>query len=184
MIMGVDFSSLPNLPISYITIVLLAFMLLGLIAGAIKGFGVELLGLIKIVGVIFGSAFAVGFVQPLISDKISSVISDPNTQQIVIYVVLCIAIWIVLAIIAGLIKRLFLRQLPGGFSKFMGAILGMIKAAFFAVIVAYIVVKLAETFDEFAFFIDNARNEPIGKFLVDSNPIIKVIDLVKEILAK
>ena len=184
MILGVDFNSLPDLPISYITIVVLAFMLLGLIAGLVRGFGVELLGLIKIAGVVLGSAFAVGFVEPLVGDKISEFITDPNTRQIVLYVACCLVIWIVLAIIAGLIKRLFLRQLPGGASKFFGGILGMVKAAFFGIVFAYIVVLLAGAFEDFNFFIENAKVEPVGEFLVTNNPIIKVIDLVKEILAK
>lgn len=184
MILGVDFSSLPELPISYLTIVLLVFMLLGLIAGLVKGFGVEFLGLIKMAGVIFGSAFAVGYVQPLVKDKISGFIPEESTQQIVVYFVLFIAIWIVLAIIMGLIKRLFLRQLPGGVSKFFGGILGMVKAAFYAIVVAYIFVLLAENFEEFSFFINNARTEPVGTFLVDNNPIIKIIELVQGIVTK
>lgn len=185
MIFGVSFDSLPNdLPVSYLTLVLLAFMLLGLISGIFKGFGVELLGLIKMVLVIFGSAFAVGYVQPLVAEQLSDLIPDSNTQQTVIYFVLFVAIWLVLAIIVGLIKRLFLRQLPGGLSKFFGAILGMVKWAFIGVVFAFLVVKIAGTIDGFAFFVDNAKNDPIGTLLVDSNPIIKVIDLVKEIMAK
>ena len=185
MILGFDFSSLPELPISYLTIVLLAFMLLGLIAGLIKGFGVELLGLIKIAGVVFGSAFAVGFVQPIAVENISFLAEmDPAIQQTVIYVALFIAIWLVLAIIMGLIKRLFLRQCPGGVSKFFGGILGMVKAALFGILVAFIVIKLAEQFDAFQYFVENAKVEPVGKFLVENNPIDKIIELVKELMAK
>lgn len=185
MILGFDFSSLPELPVSYLTIVLAVFMLLGLIAGLFKGFGVELLGLIKMAGVVFGSALAVGFVQPIAVEKISFLADmDPSIQQTVIYVVLFIAIWLVLAIIVGLIKRLFLRKCPGGLSKFFGGILGMAKAALFGIMFAFIVIKLAENFDTFQYFITNAQSEPVGKFLVDNNPIDKIIELVQQLIAK
>lgn len=184
MILGVDFSFLPDLPVSYLTIVLLVFALLGLIAGLFKGFGVEVLGLIKMAGVIFGSAFAVPYVQPLLSniDLFSSL--EDSIMQTITYVGLFIVIWIVLAIVMGLIKRLFLRQLPGGVSRFFGGIIGMVKAAFLGIVVAYIIVLIAENFPDFAYFTENARKEAIGTFLVDNNPIIKVIDLVKELIAK
>lgn len=185
MILGFDFSSLPELPVSYLTIVLAVFMLLGLIAGLFKGFGIELLGLIKMAGVVFGSALAVGFVQPIVVEKISFLADmDPSIQQTVIYVVLFIAIWLVLAIIVGLIKRLFLRKCPGGLSKFFGGILGMAKAALFGIMFAFIVIKLAENFDTFQYFITNAQSEPVGKFLVDNNPIDKIIELVQQLIAK
>ena len=180
MILGFDFSSLPELPISYLTIVLLAFMLLGLIAGLIKGFGVELLGLIKIAGVVFGSAFAVGFVQPIAVENmvitLAMVWSCETNEHM--------NTGLVLAIIMGLIKRLFLRQCPGGVSKFFGGILGMVKAALFGILVAFIVIKLAEQFDAFQYFVENAKVEPVGKFLVENNPIDKIIELVKELMAK
>lgn len=186
MILCVDLGSmLPPLPISYITIVLLAFVLLGFIAGLVKGFGVELLGLIKMAGVIFGAAFAVGFVQPLVADQLNSFIADANVQQTVLYAACFIVIWIVLAIVIGLIKRLFLRRLPGGLSRFTGGLLGIVKGAFIAMVVVYIVVTLAPTFTEVNFFVENAKEtDPIGKFLVENNLITKVVDLVKQILAQ
>lgn len=182
MILGV---SLPVLPLSYLTIVLLVFVLVGFLSGLVKGFGIEFLGLLKMAGVIFGSAFLVGVVQPLIADKISF-ISDPNTQDVVIYAVLFIVLWIVLALIVGLIKRLFLRQLPGGWSKFFGGIIGAVKAAFIAIVVSYIVVKLANAFDtsELLASIVNTGEDPVGKFLVDNNLIDKVVEAVKSIIAK
>lgn len=185
MILGFDFNSLPDLPISYLTIVLAVFALLGLIAGLFKGFGVELLGLIKMAGVVFGSAFAVGFVQPLVAEKIPFLAElDASIQQTVIYVALFIVIWLVLAIVVGLIKRLFLRKCPGGWSKFFGGILGMAKAALLGIMVAFIVIKLAENFDTFQYFITNAQSEPIGKFLVENNPIDKIIELVQQLISK
>lgn len=158
-------------------------MVLGLIAGLFRGFGVELFGLIKIAGVIFGSAFAVGFISPYLGD-ILSFIQDESSKQLVVYAICFIAIWIVLAIVFGLLKRIFLRELPGPASRVFGGIIGAVKGAFFALVVAFIVIKLAESFEMFKFFIDNAKTEPVGTFLVDSNPINKIVDLIRNMLAQ
>lgn len=174
---------LPQLPISYLTLVLIAFMVLGLIAGLFRGFGVELFGLIKIAGVIFGSAFAVGFISPYLAN-ILSFIQDEASKQLVVYAICFVAIWIVLAIVFGLLKRIFLRELPGPASRVFGGIIGAVKGAFFALVVAFIVIKLAESFEMFKFFIDNAKTEPVGTFLVDSNPINKIVELIRNMLAQ
>lgn len=186
MILGLDMSSIPELPISYITIVLIVFMLLGFISGLIKGFGIEFLGLLKMAGVIFGAAFGVGIILPLVGEYISFISSD-EVKEIVIYIALFIVLWIVLALLVGLIKRLFLRQLPGGWSKFFGGIIGMLKAGIIAIAIIYIYTLIAKNFSsvEFlTFFVENAKKEPVGRFLVENNIVQKVVDIVKEIISK
>ena len=175
---------LPELPVSYVTILVAAIMLIGFIAGLVRGFGVELLGLIKMAGAIFGAAFAVGYVQPLLSENIDFLNQIPAEWQPVLYYLACmLVIWLVLAIIAGLIKRLFMRKLPGKASKFFGGVLGMVKAALVGIMIVYIVLQISPYFEEVNFFISNAKVEPVGQFLVENNPIVKIIELVKGIIA-
>ena len=71
MLLCFSLSELPELPVSYLTIVVLALALLGFIAGLFKGFGSELLGIIKMAGVIFGSAFATTYLLPIEQEKIT-----------------------------------------------------------------------------------------------------------------
>ncbi len=186
MILGLDMSSIPQLPISYITIVLIVFMLLGLISGLIKGFGIEFLGLLKMAGVIFGAAFGVGLIMPTVGQYLSF-ITDEGIKETVIYIALFIVLWIVLALLVGLFKRLFLRQLPGGWSKFFGGIIGMLKAGIIAIAVIYVYTLIADALSSvevLTFFVKNAKSEPVGKFLVENNLVQKVVDMVKSIITR
>ncbi len=183
MLLCFSFSDLPELPVSYITIVVLALALLGFLAGLFKGFGSELLGLIKMAGVIFGSAFATTYLLPIAQEKVPFLANlEGDIQKAIIYALSFIVIWLVLAIIVGLIKRMFLRPVPGGASRFFGGILGLVKFAFVGLVLVYIVSLIANEIDEVAYFIDNAKIEPIGTFIVENNPIQKVVELVQNLI--
>ena len=183
MLLCFSLSELPELPVSYLTIVVLALALLGFIAGLFKGFGSELLGIIKMAGVIFGSAFATTYLLPIAQEKITFLANlEGDIQKAIIYGASFILIWIVLAIVIGLIKRMFLRPVPSGTSRFFGGILGLVKFAFVGLVLVYIVTLVANEIDEVAFFIENAKSEPIGTFIVESNPIMKVVELVQSLI--
>lgn len=183
MLLCFSLSDLPQLPISYISIVVLVLAVLGLIAGLVKGFGVEFLGIIKIAGVIFGSAFATTYLLPIAQEKIPFIAElGADIQKAIVYGASFIVIWIVLAIIVGLIKRLFMRPVPSGASRFFGGVLGFVKMAFVGLVLVYIVILLANTIDQLAFFIDNAKSEPLGTFIVENNPIQKIVELVQNML--
>lgn len=183
MLLCFSLSELPKLPVSYLTIVVLALALLGFIAGLFKGFGSELLGIIKMAGVIFGAAFATTYLLPIAQEKIPFLANlQGDIQKAVIYGASFIAIWLVLAIVIGLIKRMFLRPVPSGTSRFFGGILGLVKFAFVGLVLVYIVILLANEIDELAFFIENAKSEPVGTFIVENNPIQKVVELVQSLI--
>lgn len=185
MILAVDFQSLlPALPVSYLTCVLGVFALIGLLSGLVKGFGLQVLSLVKICGIVFGSAFAVGYVQPMLDPKISGFVENANTRQVIAYVLCFIALWIVLAIACGIFKRIFLGAVPGGISRLLGGIVGIVIGVIYALFVAFVIDFIAEKlFADFEFFITNAQTDPIGKFMVEQNPFIKIIELVKNIIA-
>ncbi len=189
-ILGVDLASmLPDLPVSYLTIAVAAFVLIGLLIGFCRGFGAELLFLIKFVLMFGGALVAMYIVTPMVGDAVGDLgvqlgLEDEMMNAIVnvaVYCVALIALWIVTSVIWYFLKRIFLRHKIHGASRFFGMVMGVVKGAVFGLFFTWVIVALGGTFQEVQFFVDNASVDPVGQFLVDQNLVGKLADMIQDL---
>lgn len=194
LLLNVDLGDiLPDLPLSYLAIAALAFVVIGLIVGFFRGFGAELLFLIKFLVVIVGAMAAMYIGGPMIMDALGESLGDTSKPlygnltidvllDIALFCVGLIAMWIVTGIIWYFLKRIFLRHKQHGASRFFGIIMGAVKGFAFALFLTWVVVELGPALEEVNFFVKNAAADPIGSFLVDQNLLGKVGELLQDLV--
>lgn len=181
---------LPELPLSYLAIAALVFVVIGMIVGFFRGFGAEFLFLIKFVLVVVGAMVVMFLVGPMITDALGGSLGDSSSPiygnltidvllNVACYCVGIIALWIVTGIIWYFLKRIFLRRKQHGASRFFGIIFGAIKGFAFALFFTWVIASLAPALEEVKFFADNATVDPIGQFLIEQNLLGQLADLLK-----
>lgn len=190
LLLSVDLAGvLPDLPLSYLAIAALAFVVIGIIVGFVRGFGAELLFLIKFVLMFVGAMVAMIIAGPMIVDALggsldTSMVVYGNLTigtllNVAVYCVGLIALWIVTSIIWYFLKRIFLRHKQHGASRFFGMILGAVKGFAFALFFTWVLVSLGGALEEVKFFVDNASADPIGSFLVEQNLLGKLAEMIE-----
>lgn len=190
LLLSVDLAGvLPDLPLSYLAIAALAFVVIGIIVGFVRGFGAELLFLIKFVLMFVGAMVAMIIAGPMIVDALggsldTSMVVYGNLTigtllNVAVYCVGLIALWIVTSIIWYFLKRIFLRHKQHGASRFFGMILGAVKGFAFALFFTWVLVSLGSALEEVKFFVDNASADPIGSFLVEQNLLGKLAEMIE-----
>ena len=175
LLLSVDLAgTLPELPLSYLAIAALVFVVIGMIVGFFRGFGAEFLFLIK-----FVLADALG---DSLSDSSSPIYGNLTIDVLLNVACYCagiIALWIVTGIIWYFLKRIFLRRKQHGASRFFGIIFGAIKGFAFALFFTWVIASLAPALEEVKFFADNATVDPIGQFLIEQNLLGQLADMLK-----
>lgn len=195
LLLSVDLAGmLPDLPLSYLAIAALVFVVIGMIVGFFRGFGAEFLFLIKFVLVVVGAMVVMFLVGPMITDALGDSLSDSSSPiygnltidvllNVACYCVGIIALWIVTGIIWYFLKRIFLRHKQHGASRFFGIIFGAIKGFAFALFFTWVIASLAPALEEVKFFADNATVDPIGQFLIEQNLLGQLADALKGLFA-
>lgn len=195
LLLSVDLAGiLPKLPLSYLAIAALVFVVIGMIVGFFRGFGAEFLFLIKFVLVVVGAMVVMFLVGPMITDALGDSFSDSSSPiygnltidvllNVACYCAGIIALWIVTGIIWYFLKRIFLRRKQHGASRFFGIIFGAIKGFAFALFFTWVIASLAPALEEVKFFADNATVDPIGQFLIEQNLLGQLADALKGLFA-
>lgn len=186
MLLALDMSSIPELPISYLTIAAILFVVIGLCIGFARGFGAELLYLIKFVLMFGGALVAMYILEPIVVDAVAGMGVDMSSipsvyVNIALYCVALIVLWIITSIIWFFLKRIFLRHKVGPVSRLLGMILGVVKAFVFVLLFVWLLQSLGGTFAEVQFFVDNASVDPIGKFLIENDWVTMLAEKLQEI---
>lgn len=186
MLLALDMSSIPELPISYLTIAAILFVVIGLCIGFARGFGAELLYLIKFVLMFGGALVAMYILEPIVVDAVAGMGVDMSSipsvyVNIALYCVALIVLWIITSIIWFFLKRIFLRHKVGSVSRLLGMILGVVKAFVFVLLFVWLLQSLGGTFAEVQFFVDNASADPIGKFLIENDWVTMLAEKLQEI---
>ena len=192
LLLSVDLSGmLPKLPLSYLAIAAIVFVVIGMIVGFFRGFGAEFLFLIKFLLVVVGAMIVMYLVGPMITDALGGALESEspiygNLTIDVLLDVACycagiIALWIVTGIIWYFLKRIFLRRKQHGASRFFGILFGAVKGFAFALFFTWVIVSLAPALEEVKFFADNASVDPIGQFLVEQNLLGQLGDMLKDL---
>lgn len=186
MLLAIDMSSIPDLPISYLTIAAILFVVIGLCIGFARGFGAELLYLIKFVLMFGGALVAMYILEPIVVDAVAGMGVDMSSipsvyVNIALYCVALIVLWIITSIIWFFLKRIFLRHKVGTVSRLLGMILGVVKAFVFVLLFVWLLQSLGGTFAEVQFFVDNASADPIGKFLIENDWVTMLAEKLQEI---
>ncbi len=186
MLLAIDMSSIPDLPISYLTIAAILFVVIGLCIGFARGFGAELLYLIKFVLMFGGALVAMYILEPIVVDAVAGMGVDMSSipsvyVNIALYCVALIVLWIITSIIWFFLKRIFLRHKVGSVSRLLGMILGVVKAFVFVLLFVWLLQSLGGTFAEVQFFVDNASADPIGKFLIENDWVTMLAEKLQEI---
>ncbi len=186
MLLAIDMSSIPDLPISYLTIAAILFVVIGLCIGFARGFGAELLYLIKFVLMFGGALVAMYILEPIVVDAVAGMGVDMSSipsvyVNIALYCVALIVLWIITSIIWFFLKRIFLRHKVGTVSRLLGMILGVVKAFVFVLLFVWLLQSLGGTFAEVQFFVDNASVDPIGKFLIENDWVTMLAEKLQEI---
>lgn len=186
MLLAIDMSSIPDLPISYLTIAAILFVVIGLCIGFARGFGAELLYLIKFVLMFGGALVAMYILEPIVVDAVAGMGVDMSSipsvyVNIALYCVALIVLWIITSIIWFFLKRIFLRHKVGSVSRLLGMILGVVKAFVFVLLLVWLLQSLGGTFAEVQFFVDNASADPIGKFLIENDWVTMLAEKLQEI---
>lgn len=138
---------------SWLDIIILLPLLIGLVRGLMRGFVVELTAIIAIilgfVGTrIWGAAFAIWICQQFAwPEAICSVVS---------YALLFLGITLLLNVVAKLISRLFKAVNLGWLNRLFGALFGVAK---WAAIVLFIVLCVHRLDDQFHFFKDDLKQQ-------------------------
>lgn len=138
---------------SWLDIIILLPLLIGLVRGLMRGFVVELTAIIAIilgfVGTrIWGAAFAIWISQQFAwPEAICSVVS---------YALLFLGITLLLNVVAKLISRLFKAVNLGWLNRLFGALFGVAK---WAAIVLFIVLCVHRLDDQFHFFKDDLKQQ-------------------------
>lgn len=195
LLLSVDLAGiLPDLPLSYLAIAALVFVVIGMIVGFFRGFGAEFLFLIKFVLVVVGAMAVMFLVGPMITDALGDSLGDSSSPiygnltidvllDVACYCAGIIALWIVTGIIWYFLKRIFLRRKQHGASRFFGIIFGAIKGFAFALFFTWVIASLAPALEEVKFFADNATVDPIGQFLIEQNLLGQLADALKGLFA-
>lgn len=194
LLLSVDLAGiLPKLPLSYLAIAALVFVVIGMIVGFFRGFGAEFLFLIKFALVVVGAMVVMFLVGPMITDALGDSLESEspiygNLTIDVLLDVACycagiIALWIVTGIIWYFLKRIFLRRKQHGATRFFGIIFGAIKGFAFALFFTWVIASLAPALEEVKFFADNATVDPIGQFLIEQNLLGQLADALKGMFA-
>ena len=186
MLLAIDMSSIPDLPISYLAIAAILFVVIGLCIGFARGFGAELLYLIKFVLMFGGALVAMYILEPIVVDAVAGMGVDMSSipsvyVNIALYCVALIVLWIITSIIWFFLKRIFLRHKVGTVSRLLGMILGVVKAFVFVLLFVWLLQSLGGTFAEVQFFVDNASADPIGKFLIENDWVTMLAEKLQEI---
>ena len=186
MLLAIDMSSIPDLPISYLTIAAILFVVIGLCIGFARGFGAELLYLIKFVLMFGGALVAMYILEPIVVDAVAGMGVDMSSipsvyVNIALYCVALIVLWIITSIIWFFLKRIFLRHKVGTVSRLLGMILGVVKALVFVLLFVWLLQSRGGTFAEVQFFVDNASADPIGKFLIENDWVTMLAEKLQEI---
>lgn len=138
---------------SWLDIIILLPLLIGLIRGLMRGFVVELTAIVAIilgfVGTrIWGAAFAIWISKQFAwPEAICSVVS---------YALLFLGITLLLNVVAKLISRLFKAVNLGWLNRLFGALFGVAK---WATIVLFIVLCVHRLDDQFHFFKDDLKQQ-------------------------
>ncbi len=110
---------------NWVDALMLAVVALSALAGFLRGFARELLGLAAWIA----AAILATRLSLMLAPVTQSWIQDPLINEVVCFTVLFVAILIVLSLIAGLLSRPVRLSLLGGLDRILGAVFGLARGA-------------------------------------------------------
>jgi len=137
---------------SVIDIVLLAFLILGLVRGFLKGFFVEVASLVALIAGIYGAIHFSFYTAEFLMEKVDW---DEKTINVAAFAITFIVIVIVIALAGKALTKLADFAALGILNKLLGALFGALKMALILSVLLNIFDKLNTTIT----FLDEAHTE-------------------------
>ena len=151
--------------LNWVDVAVFALLLFSLIVGLIRGFFVQVAG---IIGVFAALAVALHFGAPVSEWAENTLSLTQKTSVILTFAVLFLGVWIGWLVISHLLKKLMMKMKFGTFDRFLGGAFGLVKGA----LVAYVILVLVDGFvpglnDQIATSVSNKGVARVDGFLLD-----------------